>query len=47
MYDAYSLLHGTKGQCIGMNSTGEKDLKVLMTGDSACVFSLSSELRLN
>ncbi|KWU42034.1 alpha/beta-hydrolase, partial [Rhodotorula sp. JG-1b] len=35
MYDAYTLLHQTKGRCIGMNRNGEKDLKVLLTGDSA------------
>ncbi|GAA6005890.1 uncharacterized protein JCM10292_005604 [Rhodotorula paludigena] len=35
MYDAYSLLHTSKGKCIGMNMRGEKDLKVVMTGDSA------------
>ncbi|GAA5999737.1 hypothetical protein JCM10207_005885 [Rhodosporidiobolus poonsookiae] len=35
MYDAYSLLHSTKGKCIGMNSAGEKDLKVVLSGDSA------------
>ncbi|GAA5862962.1 hypothetical protein JCM8547_003634 [Rhodosporidiobolus lusitaniae] len=35
MYDAYSLLHATKGQCIGMNSSGEKQLQVILTGDSA------------
>ncbi|GAA5983859.1 hypothetical protein JCM10908_005954 [Rhodotorula pacifica] len=35
MYDAYMLLHQTKGRCIGMNRNGEKDLKVLLTGDSA------------
>jgi acetyl esterase/lipase len=35
MYDAYTLLHQTKGRCIGMNRNGEKHLKVLLTGDSA------------
>lgn len=35
MYDAYTLLHQTKGRCIGMNRNGAKDLKVLLTGDSA------------
>lgn len=35
MYDAYSLLHATKGRCIGMNTSGEKELKVVLTGDSA------------
>ncbi|GAA5864223.1 hypothetical protein JCM3774_001261 [Rhodotorula dairenensis] len=35
MYDAYTLLHQTKGRCIGMNRNGQKDLKVLLTGDSA------------
>ncbi|GAA5843500.1 hypothetical protein JCM9279_000769 [Rhodotorula babjevae] len=35
MYDAYSLLHETKGKCIGMNSSGDKDLEVVLTGDSA------------
>lgn len=37
MYDAYSLLHETKGKCIGMNTSGDKDLEVVLTGDSACV----------
>ncbi|GAA5920518.1 hypothetical protein JCM1841_003460 [Sporobolomyces salmonicolor] len=35
MYDAYSLLHGTKGKCIGMNTVGEQDLRVVLSGDSA------------
>lgn len=35
MYDAYSLLHETKGKCIGMNTRGERDLEVVLTGDSA------------
>ncbi|GAA6053206.1 hypothetical protein JCM3770_000031 [Rhodotorula araucariae] len=35
MYDAYSLLHESKGKCIGMNTASEKDLKVVLTGDSA------------
>ncbi|CDR40286.1 hypothetical protein NBRC10512_007665 [Rhodotorula toruloides] len=35
MYDAYSLLHATKGRCIGMNTSGEKELRVVLTGDSA------------
>ncbi|GAA5967595.1 hypothetical protein JCM11641_005706 [Rhodosporidiobolus odoratus] len=35
MYDAYSLLHATKGKCIGMNIGGNKDLRVIVTGDSA------------
>ncbi|BGP40581.1 hypothetical protein JCM10450v2_004584 [Rhodotorula kratochvilovae] len=35
MYDAYSLLHESKGKCVGMNTAGAKDLKVVLTGDSA------------
>ncbi|GAA5911378.1 hypothetical protein JCM8208_005235, partial [Rhodotorula glutinis] len=35
MYDAYSLLHDTKGKCIGMNTGGDNDLEVVLTGDSA------------
>ncbi|GAA5925266.1 uncharacterized protein JCM15063_004977 [Sporobolomyces koalae] len=35
MYDAYALLHETQGKCIGMNSVAERDLRVLLTGDSA------------
>ncbi|GAA5988816.1 hypothetical protein JCM5350_000383 [Sporobolomyces pararoseus] len=35
MYDAYSLLHSTKGKCIGMNLDGQRDLRVVLTGDSA------------
>ncbi|GAA5893991.1 uncharacterized protein JCM6883_003690 [Sporobolomyces salmoneus] len=35
MYDAYSLLHSTKGKCIGMNLNGKRDLRVVLTGDSA------------
>lgn len=35
MYDAYTLLHQTKGRCIGMNRAGGRDLKVVLTGDSA------------
>ncbi|GAA5910383.1 hypothetical protein JCM5296_000581 [Sporobolomyces johnsonii] len=35
MYDAYSLLHGTKGKCIGMNTAGEQDVRVVLSGDSA------------
>ncbi|BGP16719.1 hypothetical protein JCM10213_009137 [Rhodosporidiobolus nylandii] len=35
MYDAYSLLHAMKGKCVGMNLAGEKELRVVLTGDSA------------
>ncbi|GAA5853275.1 hypothetical protein JCM3766R1_003669 [Sporobolomyces carnicolor] len=35
MYDAYSLLHSTKGKCIGMNLDGSRELRILLTGDSA------------
>lgn len=37
MYDAYSLLHSTKGKCIGMNLDGSRELRILLTGDSASV----------
>lgn len=35
MYDAYSLLHSSKGKCIGMNVEGQRELRVVLTGDSA------------
>ncbi|GAA6060484.1 hypothetical protein JCM10212_007115 [Sporobolomyces blumeae] len=35
MYDAYLLLNATKGKCIGMNVEGNRDLRVVLTGDSA------------
>jgi len=37
MFDAYSLLHSTKGNCIGMNLDGQRELRVVLTGDSAWV----------
>ncbi|GAA6039496.1 hypothetical protein JCM8097_009581 [Rhodosporidiobolus ruineniae] len=35
IYEAYSLLHATKGQCIGMNTAGDGEFRVVLTGDSA------------
>ncbi|GAA6014975.1 hypothetical protein JCM11491_002379 [Sporobolomyces phaffii] len=35
MYDAYSLLHATSGNCIGMNLADSRELRVVLTGDSA------------